>query len=144
MYKRQLFDLGRQGSRKLRLGAAHVRVGQPAFKQVGGYGKKVRVVGWIGLIQPAVHFIDRPGQIVGAGADGLPATRLGQQVEQYADGVDQQLFRQEGQDCLLYTSSAPVMVSPTRVSFTFLMEAVNQPTSPAVSSWQESMPRGRR
>ena len=33
-----------------------------------------------------------------AGADGLPAARLGQQVEQYADGVDQQLFRQEGQD----------------------------------------------
>ena len=31
-------------------------------------------------------------------------------------------------------ASAPVMVSPTLVSFTFLMEAVNQPTSPADSS----------
>ena len=39
---------------------------------------------------------------------------------------------------------AEVTVSPTRVSFTFLMEAVNQPTSPAVSSGQGSMPRGRR
>ena len=39
--------------------------------------------------------------------------------------------------------STPVMVSPTRVSFTFLMDAVNQPTSPADREGAESMPMGR-
>ena len=64
---------------------------------LGGDGEEVRVVVRVGLIQVAIDHIQGGRQIVGRGPDGVPAARLGQQVEQGAHRVHQQLFGQQSQ-----------------------------------------------
>ena len=63
----------------------------------GRDGEKVGVIAGTGLIEAAVDLIDPGGEVVGAGLDGLPVAGFGQQVEQSADGVHQQLFAEHGQ-----------------------------------------------
>ena len=89
--------LAGQGLAQLHFAARHVSLGQAGGELPGRDGEKVRVVGRVGLIQAAEHLIDSGGQVVGGGADGLPAAGLAQQVEEHAHRVHQQLFGQQGQ-----------------------------------------------
>ena len=89
--------LAGQGLAQLHLAARHVSLGQAGGELPGRDGEKVRVVGRVGLIQAAEHLIDSGGQVVGGGADGLPAAGLAQQVEEHAHRVHQQFFGQQGQ-----------------------------------------------
>ena len=90
-------DVGGQGVGQLGLRALHVGVGKTGLEIPVGDGEKVGVVGGVSLVQPAVQLVHGGGQVVGGGLDGLAAARLGQQVKEDADGVDQQLLGQQGQ-----------------------------------------------
>ena len=91
-----LLDVGGQGVHILGLGTDHVGGGHARHKLPGRHGEEVLVLAAIRPVQVAKHLVNSGTQVVRRGVNGLLAAGLAQQVEEHADGVDQQLFVQRG------------------------------------------------